>query len=549
MPDLSRLLAIRLICLFIFYTSLVLCGEETPLAPADKMPKKGDIEMTIQCRMFDTPDGYLNSPLIKSFMASNNKSPADQLKYKIEEQKMCMFVPESYDGGDGWGLFVYTSPNQSGNIPGHYRDVMAKHKLIYVAPHDADNNKPYFLRLGLTLDAFATARSIYNIEPERVYAAGFSGGGTIATTEAVYYPDIFHGLLNFSSQYFLLKSPSSVEGYVYNREWKASDTHDLAKYGHRFAFNTGNNDKNYKEVKAAVSAWKEINLDAELFEQSGLGHQLPNAEYLDKMLCWIQEPQDIAAEKSLKEALAKKNYPIALQMLESIKAMPSWKPQAKLFDTTVVELDKFASAEAEKILAAGNTVNLAAARDFVRKWKICPSSKKVVDLCELQASKLADDMLAQHNCTPVAMRKFLADWDGFACREKVAVSYTKAGDAMWTNLQAQKAGIDKILEFIGQFKGFPCTDQAIKEITPKADEAWAKLSVKPKISPAEIRGFIKKWNGLGAAVKAQAALNQLAETEYGKIGSGKKRKSQLQRFINQFADTPAGQRAKKETDR
>lgn len=540
--------------LLLLAANIGFAADEKSNLPAQSQIQKGEIrEMAIQKRLFASPADYFCTPQLKSFQQSKdsdkrNKPALEQLNYKVEEQTMFLFVPENYDGGPGWGMFVYTSPVPNGAITNQYHSLMEKHKLIYVAPNNADNSKPLFFRMGLTLDAFATVKSLYRIDPERVYAAGLSGGGTIATTEAVYYPEIFHGLINFSSQYFLIKSPSYLDNYTYNRRWTDADTRALKKFSYRFAFNTGDRDKNYNEVKAAVKAWSEIGLDAKLFDQPGLGHTLPSAEYLDKMLTWIQEPQDQAVEQSLKTMMAKKNYPEALAMVENIRAMPSWKTQVKLGDETFAELDKIAAAEADKLLNSPK-INLASERDFSRKWKSCPSSKKVFDHCEAEGAKLADALLSQSNCQPAVLKKFLYEWEEFPCCEKIASAYDKAGAALWSTLQAKKEGDIRILDFIGQYSGFSCAEEAVKIMNPKGDDALAKLLAKPKYSATDLRNFIKKWKGLDAAEKARSELYRLSEAEYAKLDTGKKRKSQLQSFCTQFGDTPAGERAKKELGR
>ena len=48
-------------------------------------------------------------------------------------------------------------------------------------------------RVGLALDAAYNAARYYEIDPERVYVGGYSGGGRIATALTLFYPEVFRG--------------------------------------------------------------------------------------------------------------------------------------------------------------------------------------------------------------------------------------------------------------------------------------------------------------------------------------------------------------------
>src|SRR5438045_3190170 len=69
--------------------------------------------------------------------------------YDLKNETFQVFVPESYKAGDGWGLFVFDSPGGRGSLHEPWREVLEKHKLIWIGPDKAGNDRLPLNRFGL----------------------------------------------------------------------------------------------------------------------------------------------------------------------------------------------------------------------------------------------------------------------------------------------------------------------------------------------------------------------------------------------------------------
>jgi poly(3-hydroxybutyrate) depolymerase len=103
------------------------------------------------------------------------------------------FVPESYDGTEEYGLFVWVNPGDGPWVDPSWIEVLRKRKLIMVSALNSGNEKFVWRRMGLALDAVCGVKTSYRINQQRVYIGGFSGGGRVASTIAMHYPDVFVG--------------------------------------------------------------------------------------------------------------------------------------------------------------------------------------------------------------------------------------------------------------------------------------------------------------------------------------------------------------------
>lgn len=111
-------------------------------------------------------------------------------------------VPEDYSGAEAYGVLVWVSPSESGELPGGWQHVLEDHKLIYVAAdHSGNTQDAITRRIPLALIGLAGIESAYRVDPSRIYIGGFSGGGITASHIAAAYADIFTGGLFVSTSH------------------------------------------------------------------------------------------------------------------------------------------------------------------------------------------------------------------------------------------------------------------------------------------------------------------------------------------------------------
>ena len=89
-------------------------------------------------------------------------------------EKYFMYVPPSYTGSEPYGLIVFTYADPQARLPVGWQPVLDARKYIFVAAENAGNDQPHARRLGLAVMGALKVIESYHIDPNRVYAAGFS---------------------------------------------------------------------------------------------------------------------------------------------------------------------------------------------------------------------------------------------------------------------------------------------------------------------------------------------------------------------------------------
>ena len=142
------------------------------------------------------------SPLsdTNSIMERTRVRPKDGLdkkhQYDIAQESFEVYVPDCYDSNTSFGLLVWIPASPSGSIE-HFRDpkqLMAKHKLLWVRANKSGNEtSTYGAESLLHWMPLTNMQKLYNIDPNRVYVAGISGGGRVASITAFHHSDVYAG--------------------------------------------------------------------------------------------------------------------------------------------------------------------------------------------------------------------------------------------------------------------------------------------------------------------------------------------------------------------
>src|SRR6187200_3179017 len=111
-----------------------------------------------------------------TFEKSPDLCDTDEVKEKFR-----LVVPKSSPHAAKWGLFVYINADDSPGLPAGYEAVLEKRKLLAVAPYKAGNGRNIFDRFRLSVDAAFNLEKRFNVDPDRVYVSGFSGGARVAS--------------------------------------------------------------------------------------------------------------------------------------------------------------------------------------------------------------------------------------------------------------------------------------------------------------------------------------------------------------------------------
>jgi len=186
-----------------------------------------------------------------------------------------VYVPNNYQNDRPAGILVYISPTNSGEIPNHWLSLMEKYNLIWVAANQSGNRINSKIRLLKAILATIVIDNNYQIDLDRVYVSGFSGGGRMASISATLLPGLFKGAIYHCGVNF----------------WKdvSADKISLIK-NNRFVFITGRKDFNLDDTKQVYRKYKKAGVKhIKLIINPVMGHSNPNYKDFDNALKFLTD--------------------------------------------------------------------------------------------------------------------------------------------------------------------------------------------------------------------------------------------------------------------
>jgi len=104
-------------------------------------------------------------------------------------------LPKGYSarGKKRYGLVIWLSPDAIARCPRGWAGELGRKRLILIGPNAAGNAQPMARRLALALDALQGGLTHYRVDPKRVFAMGFSGGGNVTSWLGLHFPELFAG--------------------------------------------------------------------------------------------------------------------------------------------------------------------------------------------------------------------------------------------------------------------------------------------------------------------------------------------------------------------
>ncbi len=271
---------------------------DPPVSPLD--PKPGRFQrIEITKRAFPNWEGYYSGRFGKKLQRFYEKSkgivddaekdtmttPETAVMWDTEKSPEAgvtnLYVPFGYDANETYGLLVFVSPGDGALGPADGWDkVLVEKKLIYCSPKGTSNQQADMRRIALALDAAATVRASFKIDPNRLFVTGYAGGGGIATMIGV----------NFAEYKAISGCRASMPGTPTSFPYlDPADFNAVAKQKKRFAWISGPGDNGYNFIKKSVDAWSGAGVEAKLFEEPSQQYGPPNEEMLRQALTWIED--------------------------------------------------------------------------------------------------------------------------------------------------------------------------------------------------------------------------------------------------------------------
>jgi len=211
-------------------------------------------------------------------------------------ERFYIHIPAAASSSTRFGLLVYIPPTeQIIALPEDWADVLDQRNLLFIAPLNAGNNQISSRRLGLAVLAALEMMRYYQIDPQRVYVSGLSGGARMAGLLGFYQPDVFHGTIqNCGADFYqpvpkvLAQSEVDTNGGPYGIFDATPDEINQAQRV-RFALITGSGDFRHGNILDIYNGgFANSGLRAKLFDVKGMGHRTADATTLSAALDFVE---------------------------------------------------------------------------------------------------------------------------------------------------------------------------------------------------------------------------------------------------------------------
>ena len=103
-------------------------------------------------------------------------------------------IPQGYDESESFGLIIWINSNNGGKPKDVWRPVLEDYKLIWIGGQEVGNGEWVSNRLGRSLLATYKGLELFNIDTNRIYLSGTSGGMRSATALQFGHPELYKGV-------------------------------------------------------------------------------------------------------------------------------------------------------------------------------------------------------------------------------------------------------------------------------------------------------------------------------------------------------------------
>ena len=232
------------------------CADEA----SPKSVRHGNFEVTL------TPSELLDSGAVEKM------SPVIGAH---EEVTWKMYVPETYDADKPAGLMVYISPSRKGSLPRKWRSVINEKNLIWISANQSGNSVATSRRLLFAALGPQIASERYEIDDERIYLSGFSGGGKVASIVAIDFAHLFKGAIYICGALHWERDPPKQIEHI---------------RGNRYVFLSGDNDFNLESTLNVYQDYKDAGLsNVSMIRIPGMGHSNPDAKGLRRAISFLDD--------------------------------------------------------------------------------------------------------------------------------------------------------------------------------------------------------------------------------------------------------------------
>src|SRR5579862_1684101 len=276
-------------------SSLLIQAPGGAAAKAVRPSKSGQSDSSSSAEVINGSAGKQipGAPRSGSFITSFERETLKPVKknahiaYNLDPraERFYVYVPSGYTGGSAYGLLVFIDAGEQETAPPDgWAGVLDAKKLLFVAPETAGNKQYENRRLGLGVLAALEMMKHYEIDPQRVYISGFSGGARVAGLLGFFQSDLFRGTIQNCGADFYEHVPQVVAttqldtaGYPYGFFAATVDEVRGARTV-RFVLITGSRDFRRGNILDIYNGgFAKEGLQAKLFDVPGMPHDTADA--------------------------------------------------------------------------------------------------------------------------------------------------------------------------------------------------------------------------------------------------------------------------------
>jgi predicted esterase len=168
------------------------------------------------------------------------------------------------------GVLVFVKPIDSGELPENWAAELDRQNLIWIAADDFGNEHPRAQRILAAIAGLKLIESTTTIDAKRVYVAGMSGGGRIASQIITRFPQRFSGAMYIVGADFWTEAEAPLQPRI---------------AANRYVFVTGSRDFNHRDMRRIFSKYQAAGVTQSLLmDLPGFGHEYPNAGQLKQAI-------------------------------------------------------------------------------------------------------------------------------------------------------------------------------------------------------------------------------------------------------------------------
>jgi hypothetical protein len=171
------------------------------------------------------------------------------------------------------GVFVYVSPSRSGELPAGWAAVLDARRLAWIAADGYGNPQPAAERVLVALMAVRLAQQLEAPDAQRIYVAGFSGGGRVASRCITLFARYFTGAVFMGGADFVKAGDEAARALAPSR---------------RLVFITGSGDFNRREMKSVYARYGKAGFgNTLLLDMPDLAHEPARPDYLAQAIDFL----------------------------------------------------------------------------------------------------------------------------------------------------------------------------------------------------------------------------------------------------------------------